>query len=207
MPAASKRPARSIRSAWRRSRPPASASRERRRIQSALKGSSPSLHRSMGLCSGCPRCRARRSPHRLLCWRSRRSTRSGSGCGLRGRCGGSRRNTTGSRYGGSGASEAPVRATRVPAPLQGDAAAASVDLYYALSGASRRSQARRARARRAPARRVPETGLVVPDTAVLYDIHGATWVYEDLGGNAYVRRRIEIARHAGESCGRETRPG
>ena len=45
--------------------------------------------------------------------------------------------------------------------------------------------------------RSTETGLVVPDTAVLYDIHGATWVYEDLGGNAYVRRRVEIARHAG----------
>ena len=42
------------------------------------------------------------------------------------------------------------------------------------------------------------TGLVVPDTAVLYDIHGATWVYEDLGGNAYARRRVEIARHAGD---------
>jgi multidrug efflux pump subunit AcrA (membrane-fusion protein) len=43
-----------------------------------------------------------------------------------------------------------------------------------------------------------EKGLVVPDKAVLYDIHGATWVYEDLGGNAYARRRIEVARHVGE---------
>ena len=33
---------------------------------------------------------------------------------------------------------------------------------------------------------------------MLYDIHGATWVYEDLGGNAYARRRIEVARHAGD---------
>ena len=24
-----------------------------------------------------------------------------------------------------------------------------------------------------------------------------TWVYEDIGGNAYVRRRVEVARHAG----------
>ena len=43
-----------------------------------------------------------------------------------------------------------------------------------------------------------EKGLVVPVAAVLYDIHGDTWVYEDLGGNAYARRRIEVARHAGE---------
>ena len=41
-------------------------------------------------------------------------------------------------------------------------------------------------------------GLVVPEAAVLYDIHGATWVYEDLGSNAYARRRIEVARHAGD---------
>ena len=41
-------------------------------------------------------------------------------------------------------------------------------------------------------------GLVVPAAAVLYDIHGDTWVYEDLGGNAYARRRIQVARHAGD---------
>jgi hypothetical protein len=46
--------------------------------------------------------------------------------------------------------------------------------------------------------RTTEKGLVVPDTAILYDIHGATWVYEDLGGDAYARRRIEVAGHAGE---------
>jgi RND family efflux transporter MFP subunit len=95
-----------------------------------------------------------------------------------------------------GTSEAPVRATLVAAPLQGDPAAASVDLYYALSGPANGLR---------PGERVlvelplksTEKGLVVPDTAVLYDIHGAAWVYEDLGGNAYVRRRVEIARHAG----------
>jgi RND family efflux transporter MFP subunit len=94
-----------------------------------------------------------------------------------------------------GASDAPVRATRVPAPLQGDPAAASVDLYYALSGTNGLRPGERVLAE-LPLR-TTEKGLVVPDTAVLYDIHGATWVYEDLGGNAYVRRRVEIARHAG----------
>jgi RND family efflux transporter MFP subunit len=96
-----------------------------------------------------------------------------------------------------GETSAPLSATRVTAPLQGDPSAASIDLYYALasSGGTLR-----------PGERVlvelPLTttgqGLVVPDTAVLYDIHGATWVYEDLGGNAYTRRRIEVARHSGD---------
>ena len=96
-----------------------------------------------------------------------------------------------------GASEAPVRATRVAAPLQGDPASASVDLYYALSAGSTRFRPGERVLAELPLRST-ETGLVVPDTAVLYDIHGATWVYEDLGGNAYVRRRVEIARHAGD---------
>jgi membrane fusion protein, heavy metal efflux system len=95
-----------------------------------------------------------------------------------------------------GTSEPPVRATRVPAPLQGDPAAASVDLYYALSGASNGFRPGERVLAELPLRSA-EKALVVPDTAVLYDIHGATWVYEDLGGNAYVRRRVEIARHAG----------
>jgi membrane fusion protein, heavy metal efflux system len=96
-----------------------------------------------------------------------------------------------------GEANAPVSATRVTAPLQGDPAAASVDLYYALSGNAGTFR---------PGERVlveipltiVEQGLVVPDTAVLYDFHGATWVYEDLGGNVYTRRRIEVARHAGD---------
>ena len=94
------------------------------------------------------------------------------------------------------ATAAPVSAARVSAPLQGDPSAASVDLYYALSGKPGTFR---------PGERVlvelplttMEKGLVVPDAAVLYDIHGATWVYQDVGNNAYVRRRIEVARHAG----------
>jgi RND family efflux transporter MFP subunit len=96
-----------------------------------------------------------------------------------------------------GATESPISATRISAPLQGDPAAASVDLYYSLSGATPGLR---------PGERVlvelplttTEKGLVVPDAAVLYDIHGATWIYEDRGNNAYVRRRIEVSRHAGD---------
>jgi RND family efflux transporter MFP subunit len=96
-----------------------------------------------------------------------------------------------------GGTAAPVSATRVTAPLQGDPSAASVDLYYAVASTGGRLR---------PGERVlvdlplttTEQGLVVPATAVLYDIHGATWVYEDLGGNAFTRRRIEVARHAGD---------
>ena len=96
-----------------------------------------------------------------------------------------------------GATAAPIPATPVTAPLQGDPAAASVDLHYAISGAANTLR---------PGERVlvelpltsTEKGLVVPDTAVLYDIHGATWVYQEVGDHAYARKRVEVARHAGD---------
>jgi membrane fusion protein, heavy metal efflux system len=96
-----------------------------------------------------------------------------------------------------GATEEPRRATPVIAPLRGDPTAASVELYYTLP---------QSQAPLRPGERVlvelplktSQRGLVVPEASVLYDIHGATWVYEDVGSNSYARRRVEIARHAGD---------
>jgi len=88
-------------------------------------------------------------------------------------------------------------ARRVTAPPKADASAASVDLFFELAdpGATFR-----------PGERVSvqlplvssADGLVVPDSAVVYDVHGATWVYEDLGRNVYARRRVEVARTVGD---------
>jgi membrane fusion protein, heavy metal efflux system len=96
-----------------------------------------------------------------------------------------------------GGTDAPKLAKRVTAPLKADSSAASVDLFYELpqNGVTFR-----------PGERVmaelplksTDQGLVVPEASILYDIHGDAWVYEDLGGNAYARRRVLIARHAGD---------
>ena len=96
-----------------------------------------------------------------------------------------------------GGSEGPKLAKRVTAPLKADPSAASVDLYYELPGTALALR---------PGERVmvevplkgTERGLVVPEASVLYDIHGDAWVYEDLGSNAYARRRVQIARHVGD---------
>lgn len=90
------------------------------------------------------------------------------------------------------------RASPVAAPLRADATTASVDLFYALPGGDRV---------RRPGERVlvevPLVGtsaaLVVPAAAILFDIHGSTWVYEDLGDFVYRRRRVEVQRHVGEA--------
>jgi len=98
-----------------------------------------------------------------------------------------------SRLGGA---EAPTMAKRVTAPLRADPTAASVDLYYELSGTGLTFRPGERVMAELPLKGTQE-GLVVPEASVLFDIHGDAWVYEDLGGNAYARRRVQIARHAG----------
>lgn len=91
----------------------------------------------------------------------------------------------------------PLLARRVVAPLKGDPVAASVDLHYEITTAG---------AALRPGERVmaelplktTQQGLVVPAASLLYDIHGDAWVYEDLGSNAYARRRVQVARHSGD---------
>jgi RND family efflux transporter MFP subunit len=95
-----------------------------------------------------------------------------------------------------GGRDAPKAARRITAPLKGDPVSASIDLYYELPESSPMFRPGERVMVELPLKR-SEQGLVVPDAAVLYDIHGDAWVYEDLGSNAYRRRRVQIARHAG----------
>lgn len=95
-----------------------------------------------------------------------------------------------------GTTEAPLRAVPVTAPLRADPQSASVDLYYALADTSRGLRPGERVLVELPLRGA-EQGLVVPDAAVLYDIHGATWVYEQVGPQTYMRRRVEVSRQAG----------
>jgi len=96
-----------------------------------------------------------------------------------------------------GGTDGPRLARRVTAPLKADPSAASIDLFYELPSSAVTLR---------PGERVmvelplksSEKGLVVPEASLLYDIHGDAWVYEDLGGHAYARRRVQVARHAGD---------
>jgi multidrug efflux pump subunit AcrA (membrane-fusion protein) len=38
-----------------------------------------------------------------------------------------------------------------------------------------------------------ERAIVIPQSAVVYDLHGGTWVYEVRAPHAFARRRVEIA--------------
>ena len=54
-----------------------------------------------------------------------------------------------------------------------------------------------------------EESLVVPWSAVVHDVQGGTWVYENTGPLAYTRRRVEVSRVAGSEAvlARGVKPG
>ena len=79
----------------------------------------------------------------------------------------------------------------VAAPPTANPAVGTADLFYALD--NREAQYR-------PGQRVgatlpltgPADSLVVPTSAVVYDIHGGGWVYEKTGSQTYARRRVVV---------------
>lgn len=83
------------------------------------------------------------------------------------------------------------------APPTANAAAGTVDLWYELDNSDGRLR---------PGQRVAvtlplqgdSTALTVPWSAVIYDIHGGTWVYVQTGERAYVRRRVLVRQVAGD---------
>jgi RND family efflux transporter MFP subunit len=96
-----------------------------------------------------------------------------------------------------GSPRSPRSAVRITAPPTANPAAASIDLFYEVKGTGETPLRPGERVTVQLPLKTTERGLVVPDRAVLYDISGGTWVYEDRGGGTFARRRIEVARYSG----------
>jgi RND family efflux transporter MFP subunit len=100
-----------------------------------------------------------------------------------------------------GLSDPPGSAARlakpVSAPPSADPDAATADLFFELPNAGGTLR---------PGEKVgvtltlrgQEESLVVPWSAILHDIHGGTWVYENSARQVFVRRRVEVRRVAGD---------
>lgn len=90
-------------------------------------------------------------------------------------------------------------ATRAVAPPSANAASATTDIFYELSNRS---------GKLVPGQRVlvtvpigdPVDRLTVPASAIVYDIHGGAWVYEQIESHVFARRRVELERMAGSSA-------
>lgn len=91
-----------------------------------------------------------------------------------------------------------VPARPVAAPPSGDPLAATVDLFYELANP---------KAAYRPGQRIgvsiplsgTSSGLVIPYSAIYYDIQGGTWVYEQIKDHTFVRRRVEVEQKTGDS--------
>ncbi|GBH30974.1 MULTISPECIES: efflux RND transporter periplasmic adaptor subunit [Sphingobium] len=91
-----------------------------------------------------------------------------------------------------GATDAGISARPVQAPPSANAAAGTVDLYYAIDNRRHDWRVGQRVAVQLPIGRMQQ-GLAVPASAILRDIYGGEWVYAQTEPNHYVRQRVEIA--------------
>ncbi len=88
-------------------------------------------------------------------------------------------------------------AQRVTGPPSADAAASTVDLFFALPSTPVVRPGERLAVRLSLRSRV--RALVVPHSAVIYDVSGGSWVYERTAPHVFVRRRVELGGLAGSN--------
>ncbi len=94
-----------------------------------------------------------------------------------------------------GAATGPKQQTarRVAAPRSASAAASTADLFFELATPELSLR---------PGQRVMVTlpieetaaRLTIPSSALVYDIHGSSWVYENVQPHVFTRRRVELER-------------
>lgn len=86
---------------------------------------------------------------------------------------------------------------RVDAPPTADPLAVTSDLYYEIANANLQLRPGQRLTAILPMRATGRKGLSVPLSAVLYDIHGGTWVYVNDAPHVYRRRRVELTETIG----------
>ena len=99
----------------------------------------------------------------------------------------------------AGAGEPTQTAGPAAAPPSANPAAGTVDLFYELDNQATNYS---------PGQRVGVTlllkaeaeSLSLPWAAVIHDIHGGTWVYEQTGPRAFVRRRVAVRHVVGDTA-------
>lgn len=101
-----------------------------------------------------------------------------------------------------------IKIERIAGLPTADPMSASSDLYFRLDNANGAYRPQQRLGVWIPIRQV-QAGLIVPWSAILYDIHGGAWVYDEIRPGKYVRRHVElVATKAGEALvSRGLRPG
>jgi len=87
----------------------------------------------------------------------------------------------------------------VAAPPSANPLSGTVDLFYGLDNrAAKHSPGQRLGV--ALPLRVPAESLTAPWAAVIYDVQGGTWVYEQTGERTFVRRRAAVRYVVGDTA-------
>jgi multidrug efflux pump subunit AcrA (membrane-fusion protein) len=89
------------------------------------------------------------------------------------------------------ATDRPVAAKPVAAPPFGNPLSATVDLSFALPNESGRLIPGQRLGVTLPLKDAAES-LTVPWSAVVFDVNGGTWVYENTAVRTYTRRRVVV---------------
>lgn len=79
----------------------------------------------------------------------------------------------------------------VSAPPSADPAATTVDLFYELANDDGRLYPGQKVAVMLTMRSETQS-LIIHSSAILYDIHGGAWVYEEIAPLTYMRRRVQV---------------
>ena len=85
-----------------------------------------------------------------------------------------------------------LAATAIRGPATANPGSVSVDLFYRIANPEGRFRPGERVSVRIPLRGSQAEQIVVPWAAVVYDIFGGAWVYEDRAGGAFSRRRVEV---------------
>jgi membrane fusion protein, heavy metal efflux system len=88
-------------------------------------------------------------------------------------------------------------AIRVTAPPTADPLAVTADLYFELANADGQLRPGQRMTVILPSRIAGRKGIVIPTSAVLYDIHGGAWIYVTSAPQEYRRQRVEILQTDG----------
>lgn len=86
------------------------------------------------------------------------------------------------------------------APPTADPLAVTSDLYFEISNANLQLRPGQRLSVTLPLRAPQRKGISVPLSALLYDIHGGTWVYVNDAPHVYRRQRVELAETTGGSA-------
>lgn len=90
-------------------------------------------------------------------------------------------------------------ASPVDAPPSADPVANTVDRWFETANAAFELRPGERVSAAIPSKAMKEA-LVIPASAILYDVHGATWVYKSAGPHAFSHRRVVVREISGGSA-------